>query len=86
MCRKFSLFVGLLLLLFLFTGGLRADPVIGPAVERNGLRFESWLASPKIVIPARNIDYKNSTATMLFSVRVTNLTQERCALIHSLPA
>ena len=60
----------------LFTSSLRADPIIGPAVEQNGLRFESWLASPKIVIPSKTIDYNHSTATMLFSVRVTNLTQQ----------
>lgn len=76
MCHKFPMFAGLLLLFSLFTGGLRADPIIGPAVVQNGLRFQSWLASPKIVIPSKTIDYNHSIATMLFSVRVTNLTQQ----------
>ncbi len=73
---KSCVLIGFLLLLFGFTNGLRADPVIGPAVEQHGLRFESWLASPKIVIPSKTVDYNHSTATMLFSVRATNLTQK----------
>lgn len=75
MFPKLTAFTGLLLLLSTSASGLRADPVLGPAVERNGLRFESWLASPKIAIPSKTIDYNHSEAMMLFSVRVTNLTQ-----------
>jgi hypothetical protein len=75
MCRTFPLSAALLLLFCLLAGGLRADPITGPAVEQHGLRFESWLASPKIAIPRKTVDYHHCTATMLFSVRVTNLTQ-----------
>ena len=45
-------------------------------MERNGLRFESWLVSPKIAIPSKTLDYSHCTATTLFSVRVTNLTPQ----------
>lgn len=48
-------------------------PVTGPAVKRNGLRFETLLASPNIVIPNKNVGYGKKT-TALCSVRVTNLT------------
>ena len=70
-----SAFLAGLLLLLSFADGLRADPILGPPVEQNGLRFETWLASPAIAIPNKNIDYKSSIATVLFTVRVTNLTQ-----------
>ncbi len=40
------------------------------------MRFETWLASSKIVMPAKSVSYEKQKATVLFSVRVTNLTQK----------
>ncbi len=51
-------------------------PVIGPAVVQNGVRFETWLVSRKIVIPDKSVGYDQQTARVLFSARVTNLTQK----------
>ncbi len=53
---------------------VRADPIIGPAVEQNGLRFESWLASSQIAIPDKNLKERLGSNSKLFSIRVTNLT------------
>jgi hypothetical protein len=53
-----------------------SSAIIGLPVERNGVRFETWLASPKIVIPDKSVSYENQKVTVLFSVRVTNLTPE----------
>jgi hypothetical protein len=50
-----------------------SSPVIGPAVEQNGVRFETWLTSPKIVIPRKSITHGKTAAAILLSVRVTNL-------------
>ncbi len=49
--------------------------IIGPAVERDGVRFETWLESPKIVIPDKEMNRKKYVAVTLFGLRVTNLTQ-----------
>ncbi len=53
-----------------------SSPLIGPAVEQNGVRFETWLVSSKIVIPDKSVSYEKQKAATLFSVRVTNLTQK----------
>ena len=74
MILKNTCFACLLLLLSWFAHSLRADPVISPPVEQDGLRFETWLASPKIVIPDKGMSYRKNTPATLFSVRVTNLT------------
>ena len=50
-------------------------PVIGPPVVQNGLRFETWLVSPKIIMPDKSVSYEKQKPMVLFSVRVTNLTQ-----------
>lgn len=52
-----------------------STPVIAPAVVQNGLRFETWLASPKIVMPIKSLDRKSYTPITLLGLRVTNLTQ-----------
>ena len=81
--KNFCIFA-ICVLLFLF-GAVSAVPalaqaasaaVVGPAVEQNGVRFETWLASPKIVIPDKSVSYEKQKAAALFSVRVTNLTQK----------
>jgi len=74
MTRRDAFFAAVLCLLLLCSSGLQASPVIGPPIERNGLRIEPWLASPKIAIPSKTVGYKSCIPTVLFSVRVTNLT------------
>ncbi|MGI4789637.1 MAG: hypothetical protein ACRYFS_12390 [Janthinobacterium lividum] len=66
-------FICIMLLLLSSAGGLRADPILGPPVEQSGLRFETWLADPKIVIPDKHLVPKKNIPVTLFSVRVTNL-------------
>ena len=70
--------------LLLFSGAASAAPaiaqtasapVISWAIVRNGLRFETWRASARIVIPPKSVSYEKQKPTVLFSVRVTNLTQ-----------
>lgn len=73
--RRNAYFAAVLCLLTLCSSGLHADPVIGPAIERNGLRFEPWLASPSVGVQGKDSVPKKNTAATLFSVRVTNLTQ-----------
>lgn len=53
-----------------------SSPIIGPAIEQNGVRFETWLTATKIVIPDKSVSYEKQKAATLFSVRVTNLTQK----------